>query len=240
LSNSFGLPDNYIVNAQASHEASSRSAFWKASELTETFQVPVYQLAAKLASQQGLRSVLDVGCGTGRKVSAYLAPVVETVMGVDQASGISFARQSNPAGRWIEGDLSQGETWADLAKEAPALVLCVDVIEHVDDPGAMLDNLRRLLAATGAKLLISTPDRSLIEQPRLLGPPHNLRHVREWTKPEFTNLLESRGFEIEQSWYLRPRTYGSLRDAVRAIYRLVGGRHPFDTTHSMAFLAAAA
>ena len=76
----------------------------------------------------------------------------------------------------------------------------------------------------------------MIEDPRLMGPPHNVRHVREWTKSEFVNLLNSRGLKSEEAWYLRPRTYGSLRDVARAGYRILSGRHPLDTTHAMAFL----
>ena len=234
--NSFFLPDGYVTNTQASHEESTRTAFWQANDVTETFQVPVYKLAAQLAAKRGIRSVLDVGCGHARKISTYVAPFVETVMGVDQASGIALACQNNPDGRWIEGDLSKDEVWARLADAAPELVICADVIEHVDDPATLLDKLRALIAATGGKLLISTPDRSMIEDPRLMGPPHNVRHVREWTKSEFVNLLNSRGLKSEEAWYLRPRTYGSLRDVARAGYRILSGRHPLDTTHAMAFL----
>jgi 2-polyprenyl-3-methyl-5-hydroxy-6-metoxy-1,4-benzoquinol methylase len=234
------LPVDYVLNGQASHEIDNKSAFWRANEIDETFQVPVYRLAATLASQQGLKTVLDVGCGTGKKLVTHVEPHVTTVMGVDQASGIAFARQNYPSGTWIEGDLSQQPVWATLAEAAPALVICADVIEHVDDPAILLDKLQRLISSTGGKLLISTPDRSLIESPRLMGPPHNVRHVREWTKSEFSQLLESRSFKIEQSWYLRPRTYASIRDAVRAVYRMLNGRHPFDNAHAMAFLVTAA
>lgn len=230
------LPDEYVTNPQASHEAKADTAFWSPGELNETFQVPVYRLAVELAAAHGFRTILDIGCGTGRKLTKYVAPYVTRAIGVDQGSGISFAREHTPAGEWIEGDLSKQTVWDGLVSASPDLVLCVDVIEHLDEPDLLLEKLRNLIAATGGKLLISTPDRSLIEQPRLMGPPHNARHVREWTRSEFVEFLTAHGLLIEKSWDFLPRAYFSLRDAIRALYRVASGRHPLDSRHSMAFL----
>ena len=238
MTDNYFLPEGYSINPQGSREVAANAVFWERKDLRETFQVPVYRLAASLAKQHGFKSVADFGCGHGVKLRKYVASGDLSAIGIDQKSGIDLARSAHPEGTWIEADLATDEAWHDL--EASGLnfdlALCVDVIEHVDDPAALLRSFRRLLSKVGANLLISTPDRSLIEAPRMMGPPHNIRHVREWTSTEFTQLLKREGFDVQGQWNFRPRTYQMPRDAVRTIYRLLQGRDPFDTKHSMAFL----
>jgi hypothetical protein len=67
------------------------------------------------------------------------------------------------------------------------LVICADVIKHVDDPDALIGFL---VKRARYWIVVSTPDRDLMYGYRLInkhyhGPPKNPSHIREWTMPEF-------------------------------------------------------
>jgi SAM-dependent methyltransferase len=227
------LPADYQTNEQRSSE-STGSAFWTDNDATDAWQVPIYRLAARLIRARGLRAVVDIGTGTGTKAYTNLGHLVQ-LTGWDQASGIEIARSRHPDAQWMTGDLNDDAMWQQIAKLEPELVLCADVIEHVDDPIGLLANLRGVLGH-GASLLISTPDRSLLETGLPLGPPSNQRHVREWTAEEFRQLLAASSLEVTGFWRLRPRIYTAApREAVRAVHRLMRGKHPLDARSSIAF-----
>jgi SAM-dependent methyltransferase len=96
--------------------------------------------ARRAADELGSYSVLDVGCGA-KPYYPFFAPYASSYVGVDR---------QNPAAE-LEG----------TAEDVPAedgtfdLVLCTQVLEHVDDPAAAVRELRRV-AAPGGRVLAST------------------------------------------------------------------------------------
>lgn len=133
----------------------------------------------------------------------------------------------------INGDLNDQATWDGLMKECPGLTMCANVIERIDHPIDLLHRLARVSA--GGPVLLSTPDRAVVDPHRPIGPPSNPRHRREWTRDQFELLLLSTGFSIEQSWFL-PRRWEWL---TRPLQRLV--RRPDFPRHgaAMVFLVQA-
>ncbi|MEX5710334.1 methyltransferase domain-containing protein [Parafrankia sp. FMc6] len=119
---------------------------------------------------------------------------------------------------WISGNLEEDELWRDLGGIRPDLVICSDVIEHLIDPVGILNRLRSL--ARSGLLIISTPDRSHLEDASPLGPPTNPLHIREWTSVEMCRLVTDCGFNVARVHHLLPRSYSvSLLDL-----RIVVGR----------------
>jgi len=200
-------------------------------------QVPVYRLGARLAHKRGWAPVLDVGCGSGNKLVDHFPASTPTV-GVDQVSGITLAREQFPDRQWIAGDLSNDAVWTELAAVRPGLTLCVDVIEHVEDPIELLHRLAGVSA--GAPVIISTPDRARYDPDRPLGPPNHARHMREWTHDQFELLLLSAGYEVERSWHRLPRSYSLTRIEInRTVYRALKRQPVPDGRTCMIFLARA-
>jgi SAM-dependent methyltransferase len=199
------LPDDYRVNPQRSLEAEAGDAYWSRGDLGATWQVPVYRLAARIVDERGLRTVVDIGCGHGRKLVDALQGRVDRLVGFDQPSGIDLAKRRFPEGEWLTGNLAEPSAWDDLAALDPDLVLSVDVIEHLDDPRGFLLALQRLAERTGSLALVSTPNRAKLGRRLRRGPPVNRLHVREWTAEEFRLLVESAGFDVIARWDLRPR-----------------------------------
>jgi 2-polyprenyl-6-hydroxyphenyl methylase/3-demethylubiquinone-9 3-methyltransferase len=112
---------------------------------------------AQLAGQH----VLDVGCGGGL-LTESLARAGAKVSGVDLAPGmIDVARlHAAESGLDIDYRVASAETLAQECAGRFAVVTCMEMLEHVPDPAAMVATLARLLAPGGA-LFVSTLNRNL-------------------------------------------------------------------------------
>lgn len=211
------LPEGYRENPATSADTDG-TPYWS-EELSNPilrdraarWQEPVYRYASRRKGGAA-RTVLDVGCGTGYKLVKYFAGKADRLIGLDQGSGVERARRDFPWATWIDGDLEGDEVWARADSMPSDLVICADVIEHLVDPIGLLDHLHDLPCG---RLILSTPDRSRLDDTPPLGPPLNTRHVREWTMGELQALLRSRGFEIEHARHLFPRSYARRMVEVR-------------------------
>jgi 2-polyprenyl-6-hydroxyphenyl methylase / 3-demethylubiquinone-9 3-methyltransferase len=107
------------------------------------------------------RRVLDVGCGGGL-LTESMARAGAQVTGIDLAPGmIEVARlHAAESGLSIDYRVAAAE---ELAQESPGrfeVLTCMEMLEHVPDPAAMIATLARLLRPEGT-LFISTLNRNL-------------------------------------------------------------------------------
>ncbi|GGH56618.1 methyltransferase domain-containing protein [Frigidibacter albus] len=100
--------------------------------------------------------VLDLGCGAGEPLTAYLAAQGFTVTGLDaSAPMLSLARARVPQARFIEGDMR------GLALDTPfAAILAWDSFFHLtpEDQRALIARLAAHLAPGGRLLFTCGPD----------------------------------------------------------------------------------
>lgn len=170
--NNYGIREGYRHREVPVH--------WDDRSMRDEWQREVY-LAAKVVADVGdLRSILDVGCGSGFKLRTYFEDRVTT--GVEVEPCLSYLRSTYKTHRWLSPD--------DLGEEKFDLVICADVIEHVTDPDTLCEMIRRHARST---VVISTPDRDLYP-PEVWhqchdGPPFNESHVREWNFQEFDSYM---------------------------------------------------
>ena len=152
----------------------------------ERAQLNVYRYAHKLARGMSpkIETVLDWGCGTGGKLVRVFGHL--QTLGVDVPECIARVKKKRPDREWCSPPVS---IVADL-------VLCVDVIEHLDDPR---DLLKQIKEGDWRLLVISTPERDRVRGKRSMGPPTNRWHVREWNRSEFKAFLQ-------QELGVQPRT----------------------------------
>lgn len=141
----------------------------------DEFQLPVYRRARELADQLGCLKILDVGCGSGFKLVQWFPPPFST-LGLDLPPTVEFLRKTYPGKSWE----SSWPMWD------PDLVVCADVIEHLEDPDVLVSYLASLKARV---VVLSTPDRDLLGLGTEDGPPKNVHHVREWNSAELVEYL---------------------------------------------------
>lgn len=102
------------------------------------------------------KTALDVGCGAGLMCEP-LARLGAAVTGVDAAPENIAVARDHAAGQGLAIDYVCGEVAALEARYD--LVTCMEVIEHVADPGAFVTALSERLAE-GGLMILSTPNRT--------------------------------------------------------------------------------
>jgi SAM-dependent methyltransferase len=159
--------------------------------LIEVEHVSRYRWAAQAAKD---RLVLDAGCGTGYGSRLLAEAGAREVVGVDIARAVleAVAADMPDSVRLQAGDVRR----LDFEDNTFELVVCFEVIEHVEDPLTVLDELARVLAP-GGLLLVSSPNRNVY-------PPGNPHHLHEFVPSELESELSAR---LRHVLLLRQRDY---------------------------------
>jgi len=143
-----------------------------------------YEFASRLVEG---RRVLDAGCGSGYG-SARLAASAAFVLGIDSsAEAVDYARTNYASPKAAFGRASGAAL--PLAGGSIDVVVAFELIEHLADWQAFLEEARRVLAP-GGLLVISTPNQAYYAESRQLTGP-NLFHVHEFDLPELASALSA-------------------------------------------------
>ena len=146
--------------------------------------------------------ILDAGCGTGRNLVelARLGPVE----GIDNSpQAVEFCQR-----RGLEGIHLAGIEEMPFEDGRFDLLVATDVIEHLPDDGAALDELHRV-AAPGAKLVLTVPAY------KWLWSRHDAdwHHYRRYTRPRLRETVRAHGWEPTVGTYF----YTSMLPPVAAV-----------------------
>ena len=115
------------------------------------------QFVERFVVLSGLR-VLDVGCGGGI-LSEALAERGASVLGIDLAESALQAAEAHRAGQAVECRLESSRETAARG-EVFDVVTCMEMLEHVADPAAVLRDIHALLKP-GGWAFFSTINRTL-------------------------------------------------------------------------------
>jgi SAM-dependent methyltransferase len=159
------------------------SRFWKVSE-----RVPQLKRAGGRA--------LDIGCGDGALCAELKAAGWNSVTGLDiSKSRIARARERHPGLEFFDVPLDT----AGIPPAAFDLAVMDNVVEHLPDPVAQLEQIRRYLTASGTFIMI-TPNMESGHF-RFLGSrwtaelaPHV--HIFLFTPSSLTRLAEAAGYRV--------------------------------------------
>jgi SAM-dependent methyltransferase len=164
------------------------------------------------------QSLLEVGCGTGFVLAGLhqAFPRLRLVGTELFAEGLEIARRRLPR----EVELVELDARAMPYEREFDLVGAFDVLEHIDDDGAVLAGMRRAVRGGGG-LLVTVP-----QHPALWSAADTFaHHVRRYRRRELVGKIRAAGFEpVEVTSFvtaLLPAMVGS-----RIVHRLA--RRPYD------------
>lgn len=178
-----------------------RPRYWSVPEENET-------LRTELALIPHGSRVLEVGPAAGHVTRSLTRQGCE-VTGVEQDAAL--ASLAKPlCRRMVVGDIEDLDLDVEVAEQFD-VVLCGDILEHLTNPGAVLQKLKRRLASTGF-LVVSLPNvahgsvrLSLLEgtftyvKEGLL----DATHLRFFTLDSIRELFNRNGFEIQDLYRTR-------------------------------------
>lgn len=147
---------------------------------TEPSDNPIHQRLLKayvIARDLVHGDLLEVGCGEGRGIG-LLIDHVTTFTAIDKIDeALEGLRSQWPKGRFISGNIPP---FGGLPDNAFDTVISFQVIEHIQDDTAFLQEIRRVLKP-GGKAWLTTPNRPM-------SLTRNPWHIREYTGPELLKL----------------------------------------------------
>jgi len=190
-------------------DLSERSAAGTRRHPWETARVQAIQ---QIVARLGLFSprVLDVGAGDG-----YLLGALHAALGFRRAIAQDIhltealareLRENAPPGIEFVRELHDPEYRADL-------ILLLDVLEHVEDPSALLSQLARERLAADGRVLITVP----AFQPLYTEHDRALKHFRRYSRGQMIEQVRRAGLSVLESGYLfasllLPRALAALRE----------------------------
>lgn len=200
----FFIRSDYIANKKSlSNDIKSGGSYWttERKDAAGIYQFPAYRYAAKIIRAKGLSSVTDIGCGPAVKLQwiHFQQPNLR-ITGIDQPEPIEYCRETYNFGAWVEADFDILPVAENTVKSE--LVICCDVIEHIENPDILLEYLKACVTANGY-IVISTPERDRLRGKNCLQSPNRF-HMREWNLNEFRTYLENRGFEVMRHFFQLP------------------------------------
>lgn len=169
------------------------AAYENSQHFSPAFAAYAAELARRLVDTYGLRGkvVAEIGSGKGEFLALLCEEGGNRGFGFDPtydgqvddhaaAERITFVRDY------------YSEAFSDVAAD---LVCCRHVLEHVDDPGAMLDTVHRAVAGRGTPVYFEVPHAGYVVGPSGLWD-FIYQHVSYFSPPTLRLLFERRGFEV--------------------------------------------
>jgi glycosyltransferase involved in cell wall biosynthesis len=139
--------------------------------------------------------VLEIGAGIGN-LSQFLAARRKsyTASDIDEEHmarlRVRFAQRPNLS--LIRCDLSSAEDFAPVEASADT-VICLNVLEHIEDDGVGLRNIARALLPGGTAIVLVPQDQSVYGTlDEVLG------HYRRYSEAELRKKMEAAGFQVDR------------------------------------------
>lgn len=162
---------------------------WKIQKLSGKIQ-------AHLPAQKA--RVLEVGCGSGELLKKLAAAMPQhSFHGWDIAPDAKRFWDHNQANLSFEvGDILESKT-----SEKADIILLIDVLEHLADPGTFLEKLRPKGKYVAIHLPLDMTLVNLVFDQRLVRLRDSIGHIHYFTKALAEKLLQESGYEVILSEY---------------------------------------
>lgn len=147
-----------------------------------------------LSIESGAPEILDAGCGEGFVDALLLERFTQvSITGLEFTDeALSFARQMNPSAAYIQGDITK----MPFPDHSFDIVICTEVLEHLEKPEAAL---KELIRVARKYVFITVPHEPwfclgnllVLKNVGRLGNP--IDHINHWSKRSFQVFLQKEG-----------------------------------------------
>lgn len=147
---------------------------------------------AMLQVGHGPARILDIGCGQGELLAEMKVRYPHAdLRGMDHSQrGLDTAARRVPDASFLRRDLQVQESPAPEHAAWATHAVCSEVLEHVDEPVTLLEQVKQYLAP-GCRLVVTVPG----------GPmsafDHHIGHRQHFTAEKLGRLLRDSGFRVE-------------------------------------------
>lgn len=202
-----GVTENGVVAGNAYDKYGSRNLIvrW----MMSGFDRALSELVAEAAPA----TLHEIGCGEGYWTLQWLEKGLEA-RGCDfSEAAIALARRNATARGLGFGRFAVKSIYDLESSDSADLVVCCEVLEHLDDPERGLEALRRI---AGRRLILSVPDEPLwrvlnMARGKYLGQLGNTPgHLQHWSRNDFVRLV-GRYFRVDRVLSPLPWTMLSCR-----------------------------
>ena len=145
--------------------------------------------------------VVDVGCGDGGALNFCAEKGAYVILAAQDAERVNRAEKfliEKAPGR-VEKHITDANP-LPLASESVNRVICMEMLEHVDDPAIIMAELVRI-GKPGARYLITVPDTTQEKLQQHVAPPTYFakpNHIRIFERADFEALVRNAGLTIER------------------------------------------
>jgi SAM-dependent methyltransferase len=186
------------------YDANYRVSSAYASPYWESEYLFLWTILADRIRTSAVRSVLDIGCGSGQFASCLFALTpIERYTGLDfSAEAIALARRACPQGTFVVGDATAATIYDDTPHD---ILTCTEMLEHVPNDAAVVNRFK-----SGRRCLGTVPNFA------------HETHVRHFSSTQEVADRYARFFETFDVWAVHrsPTQTFYLFDGVRNQYRI--------------------
>jgi 2-polyprenyl-3-methyl-5-hydroxy-6-metoxy-1,4-benzoquinol methylase len=164
------------------------------------------RIFASLCADLSPSNILDVGCGEGSLLSTLIgAHPRATGTGVEMSeAALTLAAKMVPKATFLNCDIA-----VTALPQTFDLVVSADVVEHIEDDNAAIQNMAAM-TALGGRLIISTLQGRMRNFERQVG------HVRNYAPGELEEKMRAAGLTVERvvawGWPFYSPIYRDLLD----------------------------
>ena len=147
-----------------------------------------------LAGVSASSRVLDIGSGTGDLAASLREAYPSTsLLGLELSrTGVEISKRRVPDAAFLQVDLAADAPPPPEYRSWATHAVCSEVLEHVDDPGALMATCRAYLAP-GCLVVVTVPGGPMTEYDRHIG------HRQHFDPSTLEELLRRSGYEVCRS-----------------------------------------
>lgn len=194
-------PQNYLSSEK---EVQSEEEVSQNTDLEKWYRYNQYNFDFKLLKRacnmdiKDVSSYIDIGCGSGERVTFASEQGCKLAFGVDK---LDFAKsRSKKAVRIINSEIL-----AYKPKNKFQVGSLFHVLEHLENPHEVLEHIRKDILKQGGRLIVQVPNYGSYESRFFKNRWFGLdapRHFWHFNEQSLTRLLEQAGFKVEAAYQL--------------------------------------